>query len=440
MAMLSVVIILHIFVAIRNGQITARNNSRRLLVSQKLGSIGDKIENEVNTSLQYADFFEVIVSKDPDMTKETINDYAKLILEQNKNIDSVQLAPNGVVSMIYPLEGNEAAIGHNLLTDPKRKSYAEEAIEKKVSVTQGPVKAKQGGCLVFNRRAIFVTQNGKEKFWGFSIISMNFSKLIEKYGKDLQNEDYLFALRTNKENVDGKNLWGNYEIFSKDAIVKNIEVPNNQWQIAIYPKGGWTQKSPSLQRMNNFFYIISFVVFSLVYWCVNFYQEKIEEAKKEVLTGTLNKKAFKAFVQKKISKKNRKHGIILIDLNNFKEINDKLGHPIGDAVLIEVSKRINQVLRKKDRLSRFGGDEYIIFISDIENDDNIKQVMNRIVEKVALPMVIDNFKLKIGISTGNAVYSNHGGTFEELYKIADKNMYENKRNTKIFNKSEQLSN
>lgn len=431
-------ILMYTFFRIQKGQIEATNNSNRLLAMQKLVSVSDGIQSELNESLQYADFFDVIISNNPDTTKETINDYSRLILKQNKNIDSVQLAPNAIVSMIYPLKGNEAAMEHNLLNDPERKSYVEQTIEKRIPVTQGPVKSKQGKYLVFNRKAIFIMENEEEKFWGLSIIGINFTKLIEKYEKKLQDENYLFAIKTNKEEKGQKNLWGDYEIFNKDVIVKTIELPDNQWQIAIYPQKGWNQGSSSLQNLSYLFYIVALLSFFLVYWCVNFYQERIEEAKKEVLTGTLNKKAFKDFVQKKLSKKNQNHGIILIDLNNFKEINDKLGHPVGDAVLIEVSKRINGMLRSVDRLSRFGGDEYLVFISNIKNEDTVKQIMDKISERISLPMVIDELHLKIGISAGYTVYPNDGQNFDKLYEIADKKMYENKEKNRLFNKSECL--
>lgn len=169
------------FLIIQKEQNSAIDNNNKLIALEKLTSVSDEIQSDFNMSLHYADFFDIIISKYPAMEKQTIQDYAKLILEQNSNIISVQLAPEGIVSMIYPLEGNEAAIGHNLLTDPQRKVFAQEAIEKRIAVTQGPVKAKQGGYLIFNRKAIFITENEEEKFWGFSIIAVSFSELISKY-------------------------------------------------------------------------------------------------------------------------------------------------------------------------------------------------------------------------------------------------------------------
>lgn len=438
-ALAATAVLVCIFCVIRKEQVTARDNANRLFALQKLVAVSDSIQTELNESLQYADFFDVIISKDTEISKNTIYDYAKLILQQNKNIDSIQLAPKGIVSMIYPLKGNEAAIGHDLLKDTERKEYVEKAIEKRASVTQGPVKAKQGGYLVFNRKAIFVTENGKEQFWGLSIIAMNFDKLMEKYQKNLKNEKYLFALRANKGDKEQEILWGDYEIFNENAVVKTILLPDNEWEMAIYPKNGWSSNSKSLRNLNNFFYAVALLAFLLIYLCANFYQDKIEETKKEVLTGTLNKSALKAFVRKKLSQKDKKHGMILLDLNNFKDINDKFGHPVGDAVLIEVSKRISAMLRKTDRVSRFGGDEYIIFLSNIKNEDIVKQILQRTIEHVALPMVIDGLELKICISAGYAIYPDDGKTFDELYKIADEKMYECKQKNKILNRSKCLN-
>lgn len=429
-ASIVVIILLSNFNFLQNKQLMANDSIHRLLMLQKLDSISDGIQSDFNTSLQYADFFDVIISKDSQMTEATIDDYARLILEQNKNIESVQLAPDGIVSIIYPLEGNEAALGHDLLDDPARKDFVQKAITTKKAVTQGPVKAKQGGYLVFNRKAIFINENGEDKFWGLSIISIDFNQLIDKYKQTLKSDGYLLALKA--EQTDGQDnfLWGDSEIFEKGAITKKIVLPDNEWEIAIYPEAGWIQKNDDFQSIYILYYLITLLVFVLIYRYVNIYQEKLEAAKRDFLTGTFNKSAFEAFTYKQFLKKGYRHGIILMDLNDFKQINDQFGHPFGDTVLIEVANRIQKIMRNTDRVSRFGGDEYIIFINRIKDEETVKQVMSRIVQTISKPMMIDDLQLNISISAGYAIYPDEGKTFEELYSIADQNMYKNKNTFK----------
>lgn len=81
-----------------------------------------------------------MVRSDPEKVTDNFNTYGELILERNQIISNVQLAPGAIVQYIYPLAGNESAIGHNLLTDSKRKAFVEKAMEQKVSISQGPVK------------------------------------------------------------------------------------------------------------------------------------------------------------------------------------------------------------------------------------------------------------------------------------------------------------
>lgn len=421
--------------AIQKEQAIAVNNLNRLFAFQKLASITDDIQSEFNRCIQFADFFDIIISRNPEITKEEIKEYAELIINQNKNIASVQLAKDAILWMIYPLEGNEKAIGHNLLIDPERKEYIERAIKYRISVTQGPIKARQGGNLVFNRKAIFINQDDEEKFWGLSIIAMDFDKLIGQYQEKLENENYLFAFRSTSD--EGEFLAGDYWIFNEDAVIKPIALPDREWEIALFPKNNWGQDMLGLNNLNGLYSVVAAILFLLTYWSVGLFQEKIELSEKETLTQTMNKNAFEHFVKRKLSRKNQRHALIIIDLDNFKEINDTLGHPVGDIVLVEVSKRISSILRGSDRLSRIGGDEYMIFIDNIQDDEIIEQILSRMEKRVALPMVIDDFELKICLSYGYTIFPDHGTSFEELYKLADKRMYEHKNQNRTEHKKEQ---
>ena len=107
-------------------------------------------------SFEYTEFLDLMVRSDPEKVTDNFNTYGELILERNQIINNVQLAPGAIVQYIYPLAGNESAIGHNLLTDSKRKAFVEKAMEQKVSISQGPVKSLQGNIMVFNRKPIYI--------------------------------------------------------------------------------------------------------------------------------------------------------------------------------------------------------------------------------------------------------------------------------------------
>lgn len=119
----------------------------------------------------------------------------------------------------------------------------------------------------------------------------------------------------------------------------------------------------------------------------------------------------------------RRVGVMFIDLDKFKEVNDRLGHDAGDEVLRQVSCRISECLRRRDTLSRMGGDEFVAILCDIENRSEVGVVAERITEVQAVPLKIDRQPVATGSSIGIAFYPDDGEDLEALLKKADTAMY-----------------
>jgi len=134
----------------------------------------------------------------------------------------------------------------------------------------------------------------------------------------------------------------------------------------------------------------------------------------------------------------KKVAVMFIDLDNFKEINDSLGHYVGDQILIEFSNRMKKKIRKSDSVSRLGGDEFCVIINDIDNIDNIANFIIEGMGIVKEPFLINNNTLRVAMSIGISVYPDDGQYADILLKNADAAMYEAKysgRNTyKFYNK------
>ena len=118
--------------------------------------------------------------------------------------------------------------------------------------------------------------------------------------------------------------------------------------------------------------------------------------------------------------------LMFLDLDHFKDINDTLGHSIGDALLIELAKRLSRVLREGDTLSRLGGDEFILLLPGT-NAANAAQVAQVILNTIAKPHQIGDYNMTLTASIGIAVYPNDGDDLESLSKSADNAMYRAKR-------------
>jgi diguanylate cyclase (GGDEF)-like protein len=116
-------------------------------------------------------------------------------------------------------------------------------------------------------------------------------------------------------------------------------------------------------------------------------------------------------------------GIVFLDLDSFKSVNDTMGHPTGDYVLKIIANRLSSCLRAEDTIARFGGDEFLILIKNIKSYDELKKVTSRIMDVFEEPMVVQDIEYFITASAGVSVYPVDGENSETLIKNADIAMY-----------------
>jgi diguanylate cyclase (GGDEF)-like protein/PAS domain S-box-containing protein len=118
-----------------------------------------------------------------------------------------------------------------------------------------------------------------------------------------------------------------------------------------------------------------------------------------------------------------KSALLFVDVDHFKRINDSLGYLVGDRLLQALAERIQSCLRETDTLSRLGGDEFLIVLSAVEDEEAIDRIATAILEQAAASFSIDGFELSITLSVGVAVYPDDGREFDLLHKQADMAMY-----------------
>ena len=172
-------------------------------------------------------------------------------------------------------------------------------------------------------------------------------------------------------------------------------------------------------------------------------QEKMEyQFYHDALTGLPNRILFKEGLEHAIKK--AKHNktvlaLLFIDLDHFKEINDSLGHQVGDKLLQETTKRLYSVLRDQDVLSRLGGDEFAVIIEGLSKAQETSSFAKKILDTLAEPLEIDGNTLYVSSSIGISLYPDDGTTSQDLLKFADSAMYKAKnegRNTFQYYSSE----
>jgi len=144
------------------------------------------------------------------------------------------------------------------------------------------------------------------------------------------------------------------------------------------------------------------------------------------LTGLPNRRLFNDRLTLALAHAQRsqqKLAVMLLDLDHFKEVNDTLGHSVGDQLLQVVSKRLASLLRKGDTVARMGGDEFMLLLPEIAGGEGAAEVAQKILEAFREPFILDDHEIHVTTSIGIALYPEDGEDGDTLMKNADIAMY-----------------
>ena len=152
------------------------------------------------------------------------------------------------------------------------------------------------------------------------------------------------------------------------------------------------------------------------------YERLAFQAQHDVLTGLPNRLLFQDRVQQSIlraQRNRRKLAVLWFDLDRFKQINDTLGHRVGDELLSEFGRRLRSSLRESDTAARVGGDEFVVLAGDLEAASDAQIIAAKIMGNIRMPMIISGHQLTISASAGISIYSEHGADPAALMRSAD---------------------
>lgn len=159
-----------------------------------------------------------------------------------------------------------------------------------------------------------------------------------------------------------------------------------------------------------------------------------QTALSDALTGLPNRQLFNDRLSRAIEMAPKKNGkkiaLIMMDLDNFKHINDSFGHPTGDDMLRQMAARLKPVLRIGDSLARMGGDEFTVILRDVTGEKDVMDFVEKIQLAIGAPMKIQDKEAKVGVSMGISFHPEHGNSAEQLIKHADLALYKAKQTEK----------
>ena len=364
---------------------------------------------------------QVVISGDGNINK--FYDIAAKMMDDS--IQSIQIAPNGVVTEIYPKEGNESG-KIDLINDSDRGEISRYARDNDTVIMQGTFELKQGGYGIAVRNPVYLeNENGQKSFWGFTIVILKVPEIFSESVEALSNFGFKYSLQKCASPWDDTYEWvyGSKKELN-DPVIYDFDVYRDKWRLEILPKSGFYNNS------NLIYMFIGGVIIVLLLTGLTVALISINENRKlfkklavtDTLTGICNRLGFNRQVEQYMRQNPQKHCVVaMLDIDDFKLVNDVYGHAAGDGVLQKLAESMKQYFSKDVILGRNGGDEFCIFMPDCTAVE-VKPFLKKFTEETR------NFYCKgeahtFTISLGFAEYPVLADECSKLMRCADMALY-----------------
>jgi diguanylate cyclase (GGDEF)-like protein len=413
----------------------ARANAVELEISKDSLALGSKlraeIERELNSLLYLnSGLASYIAVRKGKLEPGETQDILRLLHQGNKHIRNFGIAIGYTVRYVYPLAGNEAAVGLYYPNVPEQWPTIKRIIDSRTPVLTGPVNLVQGGRSLIYRVPLYID----DRYWGLLSTVINMDSFVEAISSGASQNQYEFAIRgKDASGFHGGMVVGRDALFAdRNASIQEITVPGGSWILAVKPiaphDGG---NGFLLERAMTI--MLGLLAGWMMFLLIRSRFELAELALYDQLTGLPNRhlledRAAMVFARQKRSP-DEHSAILFLDLDGFKDINDRFGHKAGDAVLMEVARRARRVVRSNDTVARWGGDEFIILLENIDQS-TLDFLITRLTQQIEAPIVFDGKILQVGVSVGQAICDNPEYSFDQALKVADSHMYQQKKRHK----------
>jgi len=235
----------------------SRYNNEKIKVLSELSTIRVHLEGVVASTFNLTQGMVHYISHQHEISLDLFNSMTKRALQENRHIRNIALAPDNVVRWVYPLNGNEKAIGLNYMENSQQREPVKYAQKVRKPVLAGPVNLVQGGVGFINRSPILIGEgpDSLKKYWGLASIVAYVNTILED--GDVTKSKYLKISLNGKDGKGAKGamIWGDSTILSQNPVIVDVNVPGGKWQLAAIPKEGWT----SLSILQSRYFIVGII-------------------------------------------------------------------------------------------------------------------------------------------------------------------------------------
>ncbi len=417
--------------------------SQRYQLLQTLTNYASALEGMVNSGVVALDSIRSELVLQPDTDLSTLDERVALLLHNYPYFRHVAIAPDLVIRYVYPLKGNESVIGVDYRNIPQQLAAIEKTIRLGLPVVAGPVNLLQGGSGLVVRVPV---QTRDLAHWGVIAAIIPLESLLKRANLSSLQQTYWVGLSGKDGNDQPDELfWGDAELLQAPRVMADIQLPVGRWQLQAAPK----QKQPlligPLQWMAFVVAVVIILLCSALFLLLRMAGEREQalhtiafQATYDPLTGLPNRAVFTENLSRALKQAQGSQSclsLMCIDLDEFKQVNESLGHLVGDKLLRAVAERLKLLVGEHDLLARLGGDEFVVASALGSAPEMTELLAQKLVQELAKPVQVGDKLLAISASIGIAMYPHDGMNHSDLLKHADRAMYAAKqigRNTYHF--------
>ncbi|WP_374603707.1 diguanylate cyclase domain-containing protein [Arenimonas sp.] len=414
---------------------TARLERERYLserqsgVQRDLSDFRAQLETQVYAHVGLVRGLAVQVVRQEGISDAEFKAIAAELMRGQPQILNLSMAPGFVVSAVHPEQGNEAAIGLDLLADPVQKHATLRAIREDGPLLAGPFDLRQGGRALAIRIPLWVEREGVPRLWGAVSLVLDHEQVMRDAGiLALEKDLRLSIVGRDAAGPGGDIIRGARLPASADAVRVPAFLPGGSWLISAVPQEGWDARA--WWQMPGFPIRLGLsLLAALATTRILHDRQRIRRlAGRDALTNLPNRRLALHNLGRMIARGRRgdtRFALLSFDLDGFKPVNDTYGHAAGDLLLAEIGSRLSDSVRPGDLVARMGGDEFLVIVAIQNGDDEawLRSVAARVQAAISRPVAIDGHWVVVGASIGIARFPEDGDDSESLLRRADEAMY-----------------
>lgn len=396
-------------------------------VAIRVESVRANLQRELDLDLVPLYALQALVAADQDIPDAEFQRISAALTSTQAAVLEIQLAPEGVVRHVYPAADAPQVLGLDVLHLPGQADVARETVASGKPRVAGPTALVQGGTALIARDPIYVGEGSERRFWGFITVLLDYPRFLQALPSLAKDPDVELALR-GKDGLGAKGapFYGPADLFADKPITAEVQLPGGSWQLAGRPREGW-RTAPGYSTAARLLAVLFVLGMSILAYVARARGNTILRiATFDVLTGYLRRHAFIERANEEIERAiryQRPLSLLLLDVDHFKQVNDRWGHAAGDAALIAVTSRIQKSLRPSDLAGRVGGEEFALLCPETDLAQALA-LAERLRSGVAMaPARLGSASVLLHISIGVVPFQGAEDSLQAMLSDADKALY-----------------